>query len=416
VLRPLAAAVLTALAAAAPLAADEIHLKNGRVLQGDVLEEDGDELVIRTGSGITVRLPRADVVRVEEAATPQEEFAARFAALELEARDVDAFLAWRSLARWAEAQEGLSREARDVREGILERWPDDPETRRVLGYVRHEGRWVTRADYMADLGLVESEDGRTWLTEEEAARRRAEAAAEAAGREVRRLLRGAASGDVEEIAARLAGYSDAAAVPVLERHLEPPRSLACRTLAMRELARRRAGRSAAPLAEAAVEDPQHEARDAALAAIADLPSEARAEAGRYFLRSLTRDHAFQRVHAVKGAGAFPVAGVVPALILMLRESSGGFGRSSISVVTQRAYIRDFELTSGGTGQVVAEVADPEVDTFSEGVSLDMKVILWERYTVVKVLRRLTGQGFGADPETWRDWWRREKDAFELPGD
>ncbi|MCA8923532.1 MAG: hypothetical protein KDD82_17075 [Planctomycetes bacterium] len=47
-------------------------------------------------------------------------------------------------------------------------------------------------------------------------------------------------------------------------------------------------------------------------------------------------------------------------------------RVSVSVITQRAYISDYELSSGGTGLTVAEVADPIVSTFSEGVVLDVR--------------------------------------------
>lgn len=47
-------------------------------------------------------------------------------------------------------------------------------------------------------------------------------------------------------------------------------------------------------------------------------------------------------------------------------------RVHVSVVTQRAYIADYELSSGGTGLTVAEVADPIIETFQEGVVLDVR--------------------------------------------
>src|SRR5262249_50383999 len=43
-----------------------------------------------------------------------------------------------------------------------------------------------------------------------------------------------------------------------------------------------------------------------------------------------------------------------------------------SVITQRAYIADWELISGGTGLVVVEVADPIIETFQEGVVLEVR--------------------------------------------
>jgi hypothetical protein len=47
-------------------------------------------------------------------------------------------------------------------------------------------------------------------------------------------------------------------------------------------------------------------------------------------------------------------------------------RVHVSVITQRAYISDYELSSGGTGLTVAEVADPIIETFQEGVVLDVR--------------------------------------------
>ena len=47
-------------------------------------------------------------------------------------------------------------------------------------------------------------------------------------------------------------------------------------------------------------------------------------------------------------------------------------RVHTAVVTQRAYISDFELSSGGTGLAIAEVADPVVEIFQEGIVLDVR--------------------------------------------
>jgi general secretion pathway protein D len=46
-----------------------------------------------------------------------------------------------------------------------------------------------------------------------------------------------------------------------------------------------------------------------------------------------------------------------------------------SVITQRAYIADYNLVSGGTGFAIIEVADPEVQTFQEGVILDVDPVV-----------------------------------------
>jgi general secretion pathway protein D len=50
-------------------------------------------------------------------------------------------------------------------------------------------------------------------------------------------------------------------------------------------------------------------------------------------------------------------------------------RVFVSVITQRAYIADYNLVSGGTGFQIIEVADPEVQTFQEGVILDVDPVI-----------------------------------------
>ena len=50
-------------------------------------------------------------------------------------------------------------------------------------------------------------------------------------------------------------------------------------------------------------------------------------------------------------------------------------RVFVSVITQRAYISDYNLVSGGTGFSIVEVADPEVQTFQEGVILDVDPVV-----------------------------------------
>lgn len=47
-------------------------------------------------------------------------------------------------------------------------------------------------------------------------------------------------------------------------------------------------------------------------------------------------------------------------------------RVNISVITQRAYISDYDLGSAGTGLTAVEVPDPVINTFQEGVVLDVR--------------------------------------------
>src|SRR6188508_472441 len=135
------ALVLLTLAAAGPARADRVHLRSGRVVEGDV-RDDGDAVVVKTRAGIEARLPRDQVLRIETVA-PEAGAAERLAALD--PQDLRAHL---RLVRELEAAKDEAG-VRLVRERILERWPDDPTTRRALGWVRgDDGRWVTRAEWM----------------------------------------------------------------------------------------------------------------------------------------------------------------------------------------------------------------------------------------------------------------------------
>lgn len=58
-----------------------------------------------------------------------------------------------------------------------------------------------------------------------------------------------------------------------------------------------------------------------------------------------------------------------------RVTASNGQRVHVSVITQRSYVQDYELVSGGTGLVVSEVADPVIDTFQDGVVLDVRPVI-----------------------------------------
>lgn len=58
-----------------------------------------------------------------------------------------------------------------------------------------------------------------------------------------------------------------------------------------------------------------------------------------------------------------------------RVTASNGQRVHVSVITQRSYVQDYELVSGGTGLVVQEVADPVVATFQDGVILDVRPVI-----------------------------------------
>ena len=92
----------------------------------------------------------------------------------------------------------------------------------------------------------------------------------------------------------------------------------------------------------------------------------------------------------------------------MRMTWSGFGRAFTMQVTQRSYIADYELVSGGTGFSIVEVADPVIKTNLEGVALDVKVRQVEMIARVRALHKITGQDFGTNVRAWEQWWAKNR--------
>lgn len=122
------------LAVALPAAADEVFLRNGNVIEGDVAEK-GEKVEIATCGGV-VTIDRSDVERVVRKESSAAEYARRAAGVAED--DVEGH---RELARWCEGRR-LYAERREAYEAILRLAPDDLEAREALGYVKVRGRWV----------------------------------------------------------------------------------------------------------------------------------------------------------------------------------------------------------------------------------------------------------------------------------
>lgn len=182
----------------APVArAHTVTRTDGKVLEGRVLEETAQEVVIETTFGGVQRVPRAEVKAVDKAAPPlRDQLAYRS-----EAAGSDPARLW-ELHAWAR-QAGFKDELRGVLERIVAVRPEDAKARKALGHekvdgrwmspeekaahaagqeaaamrakglVQHEGRWVTPEEKAAlEQGL--RKDGNDWVNEEEWHRRRGE--------------------------------------------------------------------------------------------------------------------------------------------------------------------------------------------------------------------------------------------------
>lgn len=135
---------------AAPLLADEVHLKGGGRLTGEIVEQTAESVTVDVGAGrMTVRM--STVVRIDKSASPLQEYRTRAEALT--DQDVEG---WRELARWASNQ-GLGTQAREAYTHVTAVVADDAEANRGLGLVQQDGRWMTEEESYLARGFVKFE-------------------------------------------------------------------------------------------------------------------------------------------------------------------------------------------------------------------------------------------------------------------
>jgi hypothetical protein len=135
----------------APLFGDEVYLKGGGQISGEIVERTAEAVTVDIGGGtMTVRM--STVVRIDEESTaPLQEYRARAATL-----SPDDARGWSELAQWAEDR-ALATQAREAWSQVVAISPDDPEANAALGRVQLDGRWVSEEESYRARGYVEFE-------------------------------------------------------------------------------------------------------------------------------------------------------------------------------------------------------------------------------------------------------------------
>lgn len=237
-----------------------------------------------------------------------------------------------------------------------------------------------------------------------------------AERMVRRLERWAQAGQTADDARReFAALPAAERATFLTRCLRKSRIGAARRLAVRELTVLAGDAAAAPrgagkpmgkremafaLARAAIVDPYRSIRKESLTALKTI---AHPDTATFFIPALRSRSSTRRQHAADALAVFPDRRAAAPLVDAMRYTWSAFGRSYFFQGTQRAYVADYELVSGGTGFSIVEVADPVVRTMTTGVVLDAHVERVEVRRYRNALRKITGQDFGTDFKRWKKW-------------
>ena len=141
--------------AATPVLGDELFLKGGGKVTGEIVKETEEAVTVDIGAG-TLTVRKASVVRVEKSTSPLQKYRAQAASLAPE--DVEG---WRKLGHWAEGQ-ALRTQAREAFTKVKAIVPNDPEANRALGLVLHDGHWVTEKESYTARGFVQFEGD--WMT------------------------------------------------------------------------------------------------------------------------------------------------------------------------------------------------------------------------------------------------------------
>lgn len=195
-------------------------------------------------------------------------------------------------------------------------------------------------------------------------------------------------------------------VGTLAKTLNGSRLAAARRLAARELGKHASSTGLASLARSAMVDDYRSIRDQSLESLKKIGAE---NTAMFFVPGLRNENPHVRTRAANAISVFPNRAAVPELLTTMRMTWSGFGRAFMMQVTQRSYVADYELVSGGTGFSLVEVADPVIKTNLEGVALDVKVRRVEMVARIRALHKITGQDFGANVRAWENWWEKNKD-------
>lgn len=358
------------------LFADEIRLKDGRVIEGKVVE-DGDTVRVQGDHG-AVSFSRDKVAKITIGPTRREQFEARRAALA--ADDVDGLF---ELAGWCDV-EGFLRERDELLARCLEIDSQHDGVNEVLGRVKFDGKWMTPDEAAEAQGLVNW--GGEWIPREEKALRDALSAEANLRHQVRRrvleLTLQQVQGDRvqrEEAAAllsqvppesRLQGLADTLS------HADPE----VRSFAAKGLGALGGKDAVEPLAERVLAEGDKAVYDSVVESLRGIEG---ADPTPIFAARLTEKDVDLRLRAEIALGEFPNESVAPILVDMLENTT---------------------YYQGGSALVVEEGFVPPRDGRPRPVlPEDQATVMMERErkALRYALTRITGVDMGLDIARWR---------------
>ncbi|MCX7704112.1 MAG: hypothetical protein N2234_08475 [Planctomycetota bacterium] len=144
--------------------ADIVYLESGGFVEGKIVEEDDDRIVIESKIGGRVELRKERIARIDRG-TNEEIFKKRLE--ELKPDDIEGHF---ELGLWAKHM-GLINKAKERFRYVLEKFPDHEFARAEMGYRKLQGKWVSEEEYYTAQGYVQYEG--EWVKKEDAEKMRA---------------------------------------------------------------------------------------------------------------------------------------------------------------------------------------------------------------------------------------------------
>lgn len=402
-----------------PVEADVVRLKSGGQIRGEVdaasLEHDATVVTVTTVSGTTITVAREEVEDISQRSLVVEDYET------LARRVPDTVDAHWALAEWCRKRR-LMEQRREQLELLVELDPDHEEARRILGHVRHNGRWMTRDDWMRERGFVRH-NGR-WVTQQELdllQKSDAERAAETAWYPRIRLWFTWASGRnaqrQHEGMTSLREITDADAVPALVNFLGDNENESVRLLCVQVLGRMSGPKPVAALVNHALHDEDEQVR---MQARRGVSSDQYETALNYYVPALKNDSNPVVRRAAQAIGEIGDINTVPYLIEALitehkwkvqvpannavtfgSTSTGQLGMNNPNALS--GYLPPDVALLANTGQlpygaiVVAPMSPQPTNTVT--IKGDVR-----NDEVLEALQTITGQDFGFSKTRWHEWW------------
>jgi hypothetical protein len=370
--------------------ADSIQLKNGSVLQGKWLNKDDKsaaEWMIELDDGTQVVLPRNDVKGI----LPQVELLETYAS-NLEKVD-DSVETHRKIVEWC-LKNSLNGMADAHRERIVELDPDDKATWAAMGYLRTSEGWQPKEQVQRQRGLIAK--GNKWYLPHDLAIIEAGEAAKVQRAEVeKKVVKAIAdlrtnNSKADEARRYLQELRDPLAVPKLRDLLVKDRSKtnsASRRELIEIIARIPAVEAVSTLVDSALEDP-----DDAL----------RAECVEYLEKIGPRKELAVQMLMARLVNSQPRTDN-PRIYDRAGQALAVLGDERCLARLMDCLVSKHIVTSKPGNQYnVGQTSDGNVG-MSQGKPKDIEVQS-QNQGVLGALAELTGENFGFDTESWREWW------------